>query len=71
MGLDDDDFVFHGTPIEREDEIASRKKKAVAGASGTLKTLPAWKQEHKKHQIWRERNPRGHGEESHNQAEAT
>ncbi|CAN6912527.1 unnamed protein product [Brassica oleracea] len=45
MGLDDDDFVFHGTPIEREDEIASRKKKAVAGASGTLKTLPAWKQE--------------------------
>ncbi|CAG7883353.1 unnamed protein product [Brassica rapa] len=45
MGLDEDDFVFHGTPIEREDEIASRKKKAVAGASGTLKTLPAWKQE--------------------------
>ncbi|XP_056857824.1 G patch domain-containing protein TGH-like, partial [Raphanus sativus] len=45
MGLDEDDFVFLGTPIEREDEIASRKKKAVAGASGTLKTLPAWKQE--------------------------
>ncbi|CAH8355096.1 unnamed protein product [Eruca vesicaria subsp. sativa] len=45
MGLEEDDFVFHGTPIEREDEIASRKKKAVAGASGTLKTLPAWKQE--------------------------
>jgi G patch domain-containing protein 1 len=37
--------VFHGTPIEREEEIASRKKKAVAGASGNLRTLPAWKQE--------------------------
>ncbi|KAF2536423.1 hypothetical protein F2Q68_00018921 [Brassica cretica] len=45
MGLEEDDFVFHGTPIEREDEIGSRKKKAVAGASGNLRTLPAWKQE--------------------------
>ncbi|KAL1213355.1 G patch domain-containing protein TGH [Cardamine amara subsp. amara] len=45
MGSDEDDFVFHGTPIEREEEIASRKKKAVAGASGNLRTLPAWKQE--------------------------
>ncbi|CAH2044127.1 unnamed protein product [Thlaspi arvense] len=45
MGSDEEDFVFHGTPIEREEEIASRKKKAVAGASGNLRTLPAWKQE--------------------------
>ncbi|RID43791.1 hypothetical protein BRARA_I00631 [Brassica rapa] len=45
MGLEEDDFVFHGTPIEREEEIGSRKKKAVAGASGNLRTLPAWKQE--------------------------
>lgn len=45
MGSDEEDFVFHGTPIEREDEIGSRKKKAVAAASGNLKTLPAWKQE--------------------------
>ncbi|CAE6115966.1 unnamed protein product [Arabidopsis arenosa] len=45
MGPDEEDFVFHGTPIEREEEIASRKKKAVAGASGNLRTLPAWKQE--------------------------
>ncbi|KFK27632.1 hypothetical protein AALP_AA8G408400 [Arabis alpina] len=45
MGSDEEDFVFHGTPIEREDEIGSRKKKAVALASGNLKTLPAWKQE--------------------------
>ncbi|CAN8264907.1 unnamed protein product [Cochlearia groenlandica] len=45
MGSEEEDFVFHGTPIEREEEIASRKKKAVAGASGNLRTLPAWKQE--------------------------
>ncbi|CAH8271943.1 unnamed protein product [Arabidopsis lyrata] len=45
MGSDEEDFVFHGTPIEREEEIGSRKKKAVAGASGNLRTLPAWKQE--------------------------
>ncbi|KAJ0236312.1 hypothetical protein HA466_0256380 [Hirschfeldia incana] len=45
MGSNEDDFVFLGTPIEREEEIASRKKKAVAGASGNLRTLPAWKQE--------------------------
>ncbi|XP_010454588.1 PREDICTED: G patch domain-containing protein TGH-like [Camelina sativa] len=45
MASDEEDFVFHGTPIEREEEIVSRKKKAVAGASGNLRTLPAWKQE--------------------------
>ncbi|EOA19907.1 hypothetical protein CARUB_v10000157mg [Capsella rubella] len=45
MASDEEDFVFHGTPIEREEDIASRKKKAVAGASGNLRTLPAWKQE--------------------------
>ncbi|KAJ4877480.1 G patch domain-containing protein TGH [Raphanus sativus] len=45
MGSNEDDFVFLGTPIEREEEIGSRKKKAVAGASGNLRTLPAWKQE--------------------------
>ncbi|XP_028753723.1 G patch domain-containing protein TGH isoform X2 [Neltuma alba] len=45
MESDDDDYVFHGTPIEREEEITSRKKKAVAEASGHLRTLPVWKQE--------------------------
>nr|XP_023874748.1 G patch domain-containing protein TGH-like isoform X1 [Quercus suber]POE83129.1 g patch domain-containing protein tgh [Quercus suber] len=45
MDLDEDDFVFFGTPIEREEEITSRKKKAVAEASGQLRTLPVWKQE--------------------------
>ncbi|CAM8933936.1 unnamed protein product [Rhodiola kirilowii] len=45
MDSDEEDFVFFGTPIEREDELASRKKKAVAEASGTLRTLPAWNQE--------------------------
>ncbi|XP_057771313.1 G patch domain-containing protein TGH [Salvia miltiorrhiza] len=43
---DEDDFVFYGTPIGREEEFTSRKKKAVAEASGQLRTaLPPWKQE--------------------------
>lgn len=45
MSGDDEDFVFYGTPIEREEEIGSRRKKAVAEASGQLRTLPPWKQE--------------------------
>ncbi|PQM37575.1 G patch domain-containing protein TGH [Prunus yedoensis var. nudiflora] len=45
MDRDEDDFVFYGTPIEREEEIISRKKKAVAEASGNLRTLVPWKQE--------------------------
>lgn len=45
MDSDEDDFVFYGTPIEREDDLISRKKKAIAESSGQLRTLPAWKQE--------------------------
>ncbi|KAI4335834.1 hypothetical protein L6164_014441 [Bauhinia variegata] len=45
MESDEEDYVFFGTPIEREEEISSRKKKAVAEASGHLRTLPSWKQE--------------------------
>lgn len=45
MDLEEEDFVFFGTPIEREEDGGSRKKKAVAEASGQLRTLPAWKQE--------------------------
>ncbi|KAJ8452214.1 hypothetical protein Cgig2_006019 [Carnegiea gigantea] len=45
MDSDEEDFVFVGTPIEREEEINSRKKKALAETSGHLRTLPAWKQE--------------------------
>ncbi|KAL2230345.1 G patch domain-containing protein TGH [Sesamum indicum] len=46
MSSDDEDFVFYGTPIEREEEITTRKKKAIAEASGQLRTaLPPWKQE--------------------------
>lgn len=45
MDLDEEDFVFYGTPIEREEELTSRKKKAVAEASGQLRTLVPWKQE--------------------------
>ncbi|EEF50668.1 RNA binding protein, putative [Ricinus communis] len=45
MDVDEEDFVFYGTPIEREEEITSRKKKAVAEASGHLRTLVPWKQE--------------------------
>ncbi|KOM33125.1 hypothetical protein LR48_Vigan01g268100 [Vigna angularis] len=45
MESDEDDFVFYGTPIEREDDVISRKKKAIAESSGQLRTLPAWKQE--------------------------
>ncbi|KAI6675570.1 hypothetical protein NL676_003476 [Syzygium grande] len=45
MDSDEEDFVFHGTPIEREEGASSRKKKALAEASGNLRSLPAWKQE--------------------------
>ncbi|KHN10437.1 G patch domain-containing protein TGH-like [Glycine soja] len=45
MESDEDDFVFYGTPIEREDDSISRKKKAIAESSGQLRALPAWKQE--------------------------
>lgn len=45
MDSDEEDFVFYGTPIQREEEITTRKKKAVAEASGNLRALPAWKQE--------------------------
>ncbi|KAF8389834.1 hypothetical protein HHK36_024353 [Tetracentron sinense] len=45
MDADDDDFVFYGTPIEREEEMTGRKKKAVAEAAGHLRSLPPWKQE--------------------------
>ncbi|KAK4801265.1 hypothetical protein SAY86_021752 [Trapa natans] len=45
MDSDQEDFVFHGTPIEREEDHSSRKKKALAESSGNLRSLPAWKQE--------------------------
>ncbi|KAM6593710.1 hypothetical protein CsatA_001413 [Cannabis sativa] len=45
MNSDEEDYVFYGTPIEREEDITTRKKKAVAEASGQLRTLPSWKQE--------------------------
>ena len=45
MDSEEEDFVFYGTPIEREEELANRKKKAVAEASAQLRTLPSWKQE--------------------------
>ncbi|KAL6532036.1 hypothetical protein OROGR_014006 [Orobanche gracilis] len=46
MSSDDEDFVFYGTPIEREEEVTTRRKKAIAGASGQLRTaLQPWKQE--------------------------
>lgn len=45
MDSDEEDFVFYGKPIQREEEITTRKKKAVAEASGNLRALPAWKQE--------------------------
>ncbi|PIN18438.1 putative RNA binding protein, contains G-patch domain [Handroanthus impetiginosus] len=46
MSSDEEDFVFYGTPIEREEEISTRKKKAIAEASGQLRSaLPPWKQE--------------------------
>ncbi|KAL5748960.1 hypothetical protein ACOSQ2_026257 [Xanthoceras sorbifolium] len=45
MDSDEEDFVFYGTPIEREEEITSRRKKSLAEASGHLRALPPWKQE--------------------------
>ncbi|KAK3040201.1 hypothetical protein RJ639_028913 [Escallonia herrerae] len=46
MEGDEEDMVFFGTPITREEDITTtRKKKSVAEASGQLRTLPPWKQE--------------------------
>ncbi|XVF49810.1 hypothetical protein PTKIN_Ptkin04bG0045700 [Pterospermum kingtungense] len=45
MDSDEEDYVFFGTPIEREEEITNRRKKAAAEASGNLRSLPPWKQE--------------------------
>lgn len=44
MDEGEEDFVFYGTPIEREEETSRRKRKAVADA-GQMRSLPAWKQE--------------------------
>ncbi|KAE8695046.1 G patch domain-containing protein TGH-like protein [Hibiscus syriacus] len=45
MDSDEEDFVFVGTPIQREEEITNRRKKAAAEASGNLRALPPWEQE--------------------------
>ncbi|KAF6170473.1 hypothetical protein GIB67_036247 [Kingdonia uniflora] len=45
MDRDDEDLVFYGTPIEREEEITTRKKKSVAESAGLMRSLPSWKQE--------------------------
>ncbi|KAE8672565.1 G patch domain-containing protein [Hibiscus syriacus] len=45
MDSDEEDFVFFGTPIQREEEITNGRKKAAAEASGNLRALPLWKQE--------------------------
>ncbi|XP_021761241.1 G patch domain-containing protein TGH-like [Chenopodium quinoa] len=45
MDSDEEDLVFFGTPIEREEDLTTRKKKALAEASSQLRTLPSWKQE--------------------------
>ncbi|KAK9748186.1 hypothetical protein RND81_02G042100 [Saponaria officinalis] len=46
MDSDEEDFVFVGTPIEREeDSTITRKNKSLALASSHLRTLPSWKQE--------------------------
>ncbi|XP_022735993.1 G patch domain-containing protein TGH isoform X2 [Durio zibethinus] len=45
MDSDEEDYVFFGKPIEREEEITNRRKKAAAEASGNLRSLPPWKQE--------------------------
>ncbi|KAK8939800.1 hypothetical protein KSP40_PGU005281 [Platanthera guangdongensis] len=44
MESNEEDFVFYGTPIEREEDTSSRKRKVIA-AAGNLRSLPAWKQE--------------------------
>lgn len=41
---DEEDYVYFGTPIEREEDTSSRKRKAVAEA-GTVRALAPWKQE--------------------------
>ncbi|KAI3970966.1 hypothetical protein MKX01_024613 [Papaver californicum] len=45
MESDEEDFVFYGTPIQREEDVTSRKKKSVAEAAGQLRSVVPWKQE--------------------------
>ncbi|OMO63875.1 SWAP/Surp [Corchorus olitorius] len=45
MDSDEEDYVFFGTPIEREEEITNRRKKAAAESSGNLRSVVPWKQE--------------------------
>ncbi|KAG9450029.1 hypothetical protein H6P81_009994 [Aristolochia fimbriata] len=45
MDSDEEDFVYYGTPIVREEEMTSRKKKVVAESAGQMRSLPSWKQE--------------------------
>ncbi|KAL4190978.1 hypothetical protein AMTRI_Chr07g78540 [Amborella trichopoda] len=40
----DQDYIFFGTPIEREEELSGRKRKMAAEA-GQMRSLPPWKQE--------------------------
>ena len=49
MAEDEEDYIFYGTPIEREEDTSARKRKAIADA-GQLRSLPAWKQEVSPHQ---------------------
>ncbi|OVA05063.1 SWAP/Surp [Macleaya cordata] len=45
MDSDEEDFVFYGTPIQREEDVTSRKKKSIAEAAGQLRSVVPWKQE--------------------------
>ncbi|PKA63863.1 hypothetical protein AXF42_Ash004873 [Apostasia shenzhenica] len=44
MESDEEDFVFYGTPIEREEDTSARKRKAIVEA-GSFRNMPSWKQE--------------------------
>lgn len=44
MTSDEEDFIYIGTPIGREEDTSARKIKSASDA-GQIRALPAWKQE--------------------------
>eukprot|EP00897_Mesotaenium_endlicherianum_P005575 jgi/Mesen1/5045/ME000025S04442 len=42
--MDDEDYIFFGTPLEREEELKPHKRKEAV-EKGQVRTLPVWKQE--------------------------
>lgn len=40
-----EDYLYYGTPIEREEEMTAGHKRKMALDAGQMRRLPPWKQE--------------------------